>query len=259
MTRSKVEDQASRIALFSLVLTGSLFLQACAHSRIKVSKIPVPPQVMQSSFRFRKVYVFAPGDTVEISVAKVPEVSRTAIVRPDGYIALSVVNDVKVAGRTTDEVREDLTTRFSKRLLNPEVAVIPTQVRQSMVYVTGEVGQASVAVPYRDAPTALQAITIAGGFRRSAAIRDVAVMRLSEDGYLRVTRISLPDNTQPGAYAGLAATPLMPDDILFIPENGRSQVSRMLNDFVTQPLLAVDLAIGTYTNFKLVQYVNKIY
>jgi len=259
MTHYKVKKEVSRIALFTLALAIGLFLQACEHQRIKVPQVAVPPQVVQSSIRFRKVYVFAPGDTVEISVAKVPEVSRTEVIRPDGYIALPVVNDVRIAGKTTDEVREELTTLFSKRLLNPEVAVIPLQVRPSMVYVTGEVGQVSVAVPYRDAPTALQAITMAGGFRRSSAVRDIALMRLSEDGFLRISIIKLPDKTQPSAYAGLAATPLLPDDILFVPENGRSQVNRMINDFVTQPLLAVDLLIGTYTNFKLVQYIDKIY
>jgi polysaccharide export outer membrane protein len=259
MIRFNTRNKIGRTVILSLTLASSLLVQSCMHPRAKVTQIPVSPQVLQSSIRFRKVYVFEPGDTVEIAVTKVPEVSRTVIVRPDGFIALPVVNDVKAAGKTPDELRLELTGLFSKRLLNPEVAVIPTQVRQAMVYVTGEVGQASVAVPYRDAPTALQAITMAGGYRRSAALRSVAIIRLGEDGYLRITVIDLPDKTQPGAYAGLAATPLMPDDILFVPESGRGQVNRFINDFVTQPLLAVDLAIGTYTNFKLVQYINKIY
>jgi polysaccharide export outer membrane protein len=259
MTRHNAGNKIGKIVVFSLTLASGLLLQSCVHARAKVTQIPVPPEVVQSSIRFRKVYVFEPGDTVEIAVTRVPEVSRTVIVRPDGFIALPMVNDVKAAGKTPDDLRVELTALFSKRLLNPEVAVIPTQVRQAMVYVTGEVGQASVAVPYRDAPTALKAITMTGGFRRSADVRSVAIMRLSEDGYIRITVIDLPDKTQPGAYAGLAATPLMPDDILFVPESGRSQLSRLINDFVTQPLLAVDLAIGTYTNFKLVQYIDKIY
>lgn len=240
-----------------LLLTTGLLLQGCGHRKAIVTAVPVAPEVIKSSLRFQKVYLFVPGDAMEVAVMRAPEASRTVIIRPDGYISLPVVNDVKAAGKSPAELREELTTLLAKRYVNPEVSIIPTVFRQPMVYVTGEIGQAAVAVPFRDAPTALQAITLAGGFRRSSATKAVALMRLSDDGFLRISVINLPDKSQPGAYAGLRALPLQPDDVLFVPENARSQVNRFVNDFINAPLQSVELALGTYTNFRLIGYFDR--
>ncbi len=241
----------------TFLCASTLLLQGCGHRKPIVTSVPVAPEVITSSLRFQKVYVFVPGDAMEISVMKSPEVSRTVIVRPDGFISLPVVNEVKAAGKTPPELREELTILLAKRYLNPEVAVIPTVFRQPMVYVTGDVGQASVAVPLRDAPTALQALTLAGGFRRSSATKAVALMRLSEDGHLKISVIPAADKSQPGAYAGLRALPMQADDVLFVPENSRSQINRFVNDFINSPLQSAELALGTYTNFRLISYFNK--
>ncbi len=47
----------------------------------------------------------------------------------------------------------------------------------------GDVNTAAV-VPLRDAPTAVQAITLAGGLRRSAVSRHVSIIRLNPEGYV---------------------------------------------------------------------------
>jgi polysaccharide export outer membrane protein len=242
----------------SLACAGlAIMLGGCANPRTNVLQVPVSPQVVQSAVRFRKEYVLVPGDTIEVSVRRSPEVSRTVVIRGDGKISLPLVQDVQAGGLTPVELRDELTRRFSERLVEPDVAVIPVQVRQAMVYVTGDIGSVSVAVPFRDAPTAIQAIAMAGGFRRTSAEREVAIIRLSEDGFLRVIPVLVPATGQPGPYIALRATTLEPDDVIFIPESGRSQFNRFLQDFVFQPLASVNAAIGTYTNFRLVQLFNK--
>src|SRR5207302_6366962 len=134
--------------------------------RAKVPQVPVLQEVVQSSIRFRKEYVLAPGDQIEVVVRRVSEVSRAVFIRPDGLFSLPLLQDVPAAGLTPRELSIKLKELFSARLLDPEINVIPMQVRQPVVYVVGDVNNV-VATPFRDAPTAIQAITLAGGFRRS--------------------------------------------------------------------------------------------
>lgn len=229
---------------------------ACVGPHAKVSEVAVPAPTVQSAIRFHKEYVLFPGDQIEIQVRGVPQASRVVAIRPDGYISLPLLQDFKAEGMTARELAEKLTTALSARLINPEVTVIPTVVRQPMVYVVGEVITPS-AVPYQMAPTAMQAISSVGGFRRTASQRNITVIRLTEDGYLRAIPVSAPVKGQPGPVMALRTAVLQPDDIIFVPENGRAQVNRFYDDVFSRPMLAVNQVLGTYLNFRLVETVTK--
>jgi len=240
----------------AVLLPAVLILPGCVSPVAKVPQAPVPPAVVQSATRFRKEYLLAPGDQVEVAVRRTPEVSRTVTVRPDGFITLPMVQDVAAAGRSPRELAADLTKLFSERLLHPEVVVIPTQVRQPVIYVTGDVTAPSV-VPLRDAPTAVQAITAAGGLRRSGATKEIAIIRLNPEGYVQAIQVPVAVKGQPGPYMALRSTLLQPDDIIFVPETGRSQVSRMLEDFVNRPLVGVTSVLGVYVNFRFIEALTR--
>jgi len=238
-------------------LAGVVSLAGCVSARAKVAELTVEPHVVESVERFKKEYVLAPGDQIEITVRRVPELSRTQIIRPDGNITLPVVNQLKAAGLTAVELNTKLEELFAARLVAPEITVIPTLVRQPVVYVSGDVAS-SIAVPLRDAPTVIQAITLAGGFRRSAAARDVAIIRLNGDGHLQATTIPVGDRSQPAPFMALRAAPLQADDIVFVPESGRSQMARFLDDFINRPLQGVTGVVGTFESFKLISYISKV-
>jgi protein involved in polysaccharide export with SLBB domain len=161
------------------------------------------------------------------------------------------LNDLKSAGLSPQDLAAKLTQLFAARLVNPEVNVIATKVRDPMVYVAGD-STAVVAVPYREAPTAMQAIALAGGLKRSAASRSISIVRLTEDGYLRAIPVKVGVGGQPGSYMALRTSLLQADDIVFVPENGRSQVSRFLDDIIDKPLVGVTSALGLYVNYKLI-------
>jgi hypothetical protein len=42
-----------------------------------------------------------------------------------------------------------------------------------------------------------------------------------------------------------------------VPENGRSQVARFLDDFISRPLVAVNSVVGTFVNFRLVEQLTQ--
>lgn len=210
-----------------------------------MARVPAPTEVMQSSVRFQKEYLLFAGDQIEISVWRVPEVSRTVTIRGDGMISLPLLQDVPAAGLSARELATKLKAQLSERLINPDVTVIPQQVRQPVVYVLGDV-KSPASIPYRNALTAMQAIGIAGGFLRTGAERDLTIIRLSKDGYLRAIPIDVEAGGQPGPYLAFAQIKLEPDDVLFVPENNRSQATRFINDLI---LLPTQLLL----NFKLVK------
>ena len=216
-----------------------------------------PGDQTTSEPRYRKVYVVTPGDHLDILVRRVPEASRTVTVRADGRITLPMVNDVTVAGYTTDEVHAQLTNLFAKRLVNPEVTVIAAQPHEPTIYVGGEVNVPG-AFPVRNAATAVQAITLAGGLKRTAASRSIVIIRLGDDGALQRLLVQAPSHRQSAPYEALATTRLLPDDIIFVPESGRSEVGRFIDDFINRPLQGVNSVLGTYVNFKLVQYITRV-
>jgi polysaccharide export outer membrane protein len=239
--------------LFVLFLPA--ILSGCISSRPFLNQIQASPEALQSASRFKKEYVWVPGDQVEVFVRRVPEVSRVVVVRPDGFITLPLVDDVRAAGLTPAELKESLTTLFAQRLAEPEVSVIAINVPPPVVYVMGEVGNA-LAVPLRSAPTAIEAITFAGGFRRSAKPEDTSVIRLEGDGFVRAIPVSNTAGGQPGPIIGLQGMVLQPGDIVFVPEGGRSQVTRFLDDLVNRPLSSIASALGVYLNFRLVRIIQ---
>jgi protein involved in polysaccharide export with SLBB domain len=210
-----------------------------------------------SDAHFRKAYVVTPGDHLDIVVRRVPEASRSVVVRSDGEITLPMVKDVAVAGLTTEEVNTKLVGLFSQRLIKPDVTVMATDVHEPTVYVGGEVNNAG-AVPLRRAATAIQAISLSGGLKRTAASRSIIIIRLGDDGKLLSIPIQADVHGQSGPYEALATTRLFPDDIIFVPENGRSRLSRFLDDFINRPLTGVNSVLGTYVNFKLVQEISRV-
>lgn len=68
--------------------------------------------------------VIRPGVTIDIEVVGEPEMSVLALfVPPDGYDYLPYIGRVQLAGKTRDELREDLETRYRRILKRPQVVV----------------------------------------------------------------------------------------------------------------------------------------
>lgn len=215
-----------------------LLLAGCSSPYPQPDKLEAAPEVLKSALRYQKEYLLAPGDQIEVLVWRMPEASRVAVVRPDGMVSLPLVQDVPAAGLSPRELATHLERALAARLLNPQVNVLPQSVRQPMVYVLGDVS-APAAYPLRTAGTALQALAAAGGPRRTGNEAKASIIRLGPDGHLQAIPVAMPASGQPGPFMALAAVPLQTDDILFVPESGRSEVARFMDDFVLKPLQSI--------------------
>jgi protein involved in polysaccharide export with SLBB domain len=54
------------------------------------------------------------GDTIEIRYFYTPELNKTQIVRPDGKIVLQLVGEVVAAGKTPNELTQELSKKYEK-------------------------------------------------------------------------------------------------------------------------------------------------
>jgi protein involved in polysaccharide export with SLBB domain len=229
-----------------------LSLTACASVHTTKNEVDVPQTLLQSTERYQKEYLLLPDDQVEVVVQRSPEVSRTVLIRPDGNISLPLLGDVKAAGLSPRELAAKLTELFAKRMIGPEVTVIAVRVRPATIYVSGEVG-VSAALPLRDAPTVMQAVALAGGLKKSGAVGDVVIIRLNAQGRLQAIRVPHVAHGQPGPYMAMRAFRLEPDDLIFVPENDRSQFTRWVDDVINKPLSGVNSLLSPLINYKLIQ------
>jgi polysaccharide export outer membrane protein len=121
-------------------------------------------------------YYVAPGDVLRIAVWKEPELSTEVFVRLDGMITVSVVGDVRAAGKTTEQIATEVRTKLRSVLEVPQVTVTVAQAVSARFYVVGEVA-VSGAFPLTGRITILQALALAGGFREFAKRDRIVVIR----------------------------------------------------------------------------------
>lgn len=69
-------------------------------------------------------YLIGPGDTLDISVWKVDDLSRKVIVRPDGKISYPLIGDIQTTGKTLTQLDEELTKELSSYVKEPQVSVM---------------------------------------------------------------------------------------------------------------------------------------
>ena len=235
--------------ILALVTSCSFFNQN------ETQSVQLTPQQVKSTKRFHKEYVIAPGDRLEVLVVQNPGVSRTVQIRPDGKLSLPLLGDVSAAGLTFTQLDHKVTNLFSPRLKDPEVNILAVEVRSPMVYIIGDV-PSPLPVELRRASTAAQAIGSAGGFRREASQKGVTLIRLDEAGHLVATNIGNLVEGKNGTLLSLQQVRLQADDIIYVPEGGRSQARRFIDDFINLPLSGVNSLLGTYTNFLLVDSIT---
>lgn len=149
-----------------LAVSFSVLLAACATPGNPGAGPPPAAAPMAEAYKI------GVDDVVQVSVWRNPELGITAPVRPDGMISVPLVGDVQAGGRMPAEVARDIQGKLAAYVVEPQVAVILTELRSheylSRVRVTGAVRQ-PISIPYRQGMTVLDAVLAAGGVTEFAA------------------------------------------------------------------------------------------
>ncbi|MFK8078782.1 MAG: polysaccharide biosynthesis/export family protein [Granulosicoccus sp.] len=115
------------------------------------------------------------GDRISILVFDEPDLTLEAEVGASGIINYSYLGDIRIAGRTTQELEQTLTDRLRDGfLVNPSVNV--TVIEYRPFYINGEV-RAPGSYPFEQGLTTEKAIALAGGLTDRASTRKMYVLR----------------------------------------------------------------------------------
>jgi polysaccharide export outer membrane protein len=113
-------------------------------------------------------YVLGPEDQVKVWVLGVDEISDKPLqIDPGGSIDLPLIGEIHAGGLTVQQLRAELTERFSKEVLKPEVSVEIVDFGSQPVSVMGAVNHPGI-YQLRGAKTLMEVISLADGLRQDA-------------------------------------------------------------------------------------------
>ena len=137
------------------------------------------------------------GDTLQIEVLEDDSLNRSALILPDGQIALPTLGSLPAAGRTLEEVRADIAGRLSRDFATPPTVYVtmgalhvpvPRAERSIDIFILGA-ANAPGRVQVPAGSTLLQAVAAAGGLSPFAAPARLQLRRIDPAGTERIYRI----------------------------------------------------------------------
>jgi polysaccharide export outer membrane protein len=100
---------------------------------------PPSASALQRSRVVYDAYILGPGDSLQVELLDIPELSGTFSIGPDGTMYLPRLRALYVEGLTVEELRYFLTQQFKAYVKNPQLYVRPVRYRPIRIYVGGEV------------------------------------------------------------------------------------------------------------------------
>jgi protein involved in polysaccharide export with SLBB domain len=211
------------------VLFGLLVTTGCAtvSKPTKVASLKPADLVIPPDWEY-KIQV---GDQIDIKFYFNPDLNEHVVVRPDGKISLQLVPEMKVAGLTPKELTEALKREYSQELAKPELSVIMRTFSAQRIFVGGEVGRPGEK-PLVGPITVLQAVAMAEGFKETARITEVIVIRRRQDGRPLVIPVNIK-----AAISGVDVSQdlgLMPYDVVFVPRSTLASANLFVDQFISK-------------------------
>ena len=190
-------------------------LGACAGTGGTLAEDLRPPEPESGSV---PEYRLGAGDVVAVSVWKNPDLSVTVPVRPDGFISIPLVGDVRAGGRTPAEIATEAESQLTRFIRTPRVSIIVEELNsaefQNRVRVVGGVAEPK-SVAHRDGMTVIDLVLEAGGLTDFAAPDNARLIR-SVDGQSRTFPVYL-DAIFTGGVVDTNYR-LLPGDVVTVPE-----------------------------------------
>lgn len=174
-------------------------------------------------------YRLRQGDKISVKFFSHSELNETSLViRPDGFISLQMVDDVKAQGRTASELKTHLEKVYNEILLRPIITVSVIEFVAPRVYIGGQVGKPG-RYDLREANTLMQAVFVAGGFTRDANRKMIIRARPDGKGDWQIETVNaMKIINQKEDEKDLM---LQDGDYIFIPDSKISQINRAVESF----------------------------
>ncbi|MDP5458144.1 XrtA/PEP-CTERM system exopolysaccharide export protein [Alishewanella sp. SMS8] len=198
----------------SALFASTLLLSGCAQNST-LPRASVQNSVTTSVDNYQ--YLIGPDDSLTIFVWRNPELSGNFIVRPDGKISTSLIEDVEVSGKTPTQLARDMELILAKYIRDPVVTVSVNNFVGPYSEQVRVIGQAlnPQAVNYRQYMTLLDVMITVGGLTEFADGNNAKLVRTT-NGSQRTYNIRLDDLVREGEIS--ANVDILPGDIIIVPE-----------------------------------------
>ncbi len=194
-----------RSRLLSIALVSIAAASACSRrARTAVDEVPVAHGTSS----------LGEGDVIEVRVYQEPELSGVYQVGRDGDIIFPLCQRVRLAGLSPNGAAEKLRLCLSEGFMrDPQVSVLVKEYNSKKIFVFGEVQKPGTFV-YEDGMSIVQAVTIAGGFTKTASQNSTSVTRR-----VNGQEVKIKVNVQDIALGKAPNFALEPGDIVYVPES----------------------------------------
>jgi len=214
-----------------LLLGAVVVLSSCTDYPPELVR-PVPSQDLAPEFyrpEPESSYKVSSGDKLTVSSYYHPNLKQEVTVQPDGRVSLLLVGAVRVAGKTPQELSEELAQAYNRYVEKAEITVTVTASAGLSVFVGGQVKNPSL-VPIKGELTLLQSITEAGGFLPTANEGQVLIARQMPDTHYRTLQADVEKvlrNESGEIY-------LRPHDIVYVPKSTIAKVDQFVDQYLSQ-------------------------
>jgi len=206
-----VTGRVAALSLYVFVTGAGLgaTLSGCAHTQAYYDYANEPDPRKQP-------FVLGPSDVLRIAVWKNADLTGDATVRPDGTITLALIGELRAAGKTAAQLRDEIAQRLSTYVKNDAITVTVAvmAVNSYRFTVSGNVekGGSFGSAQY---VTVTEAIALAGGANRFATAEDAVIMRPSKDGTVKRIPVDYPAILK-GKHPEQNLV-MLPGDVLYVP------------------------------------------
>jgi polysaccharide export outer membrane protein len=209
------------ISNVALAFISFIILSGCATTEPTSKVIQPPSEEITKEIKLTE-FILGPGDTVEITVYRHDELKRTTPIDTSGKITYPFIGDMQAGGLSVFQLRDNIRDGLSEYIKKPQVSVSVTAVRSQKVYVLGEVGKPGVFA-FQTPMSAIESISLAGGFTIHAQDKSVMVIRGNKDNP-QLVKLDLKSALKEGNAA--QNIQLQGGDIVFVPATSIADVSK---------------------------------
>ena len=237
--------RCAALAAIALCASGAQKQQALPTAATEQSKpsaaVTSPENAPGAALQERNPrYQLCKGDTFDLVFPLTPEFNQTGvIVQPDGYVTLTGIGDVHVAGETIPELRQTLQQAYGKSLHDPMINISLTDFQKPFFIASGQLAKPG-KYEMRGDTTLTEGISIAGGFLESSKHSEVYLYRRVPTGWVEVKKVDVKKMLSAGNLA--EDLHLQPGDMFYVPQNRMSKVKR----YIPAPGVGVAINPATY-------------
>jgi polysaccharide export outer membrane protein len=172
-------------------------------------------------------YRLGPEDVISVTVFGQDRYSRAGIiVPPNGKINYPLVPEgILVAGKTTEQVAEELTKRLDEYIIDPKITVALEKAQSARFSVLGDVAQPGIRIMTRRL-SVYEALAEAGGVLDTGDKSKVMILRRRADGTLNPIRVNIKE-IERGRAKEMAY--LAPGDQVIVPGNNFKKFKEVMN------------------------------